>query len=131
MRLLLDTSAYVALVGGHPAIADEASHAERLFLSPVVLGELLAGFRKGTRYEGNAAVLEAFLGKPGVAVLSIDEETADRYAILHEWLRRAGRPIPSNDLWIAASAFQHGLRVLTTDRHFTGIPQIVTICHPP
>ena len=129
MRLLLDTSAYIALVGGHPEIADEALHAELLYLSPVVLGELLAGFRKGTRYEQNAAVLEGFLGKPGVAVLSIDEETADRYAILHQWLRRAGQPIPSNDLWIAASAFQHGLRLLTTDRHFTGVPQIAAICH--
>ncbi len=55
----------------------------------------------------------------------MDEETADRYAAIHEYLRRQGTPIPTNDVWIAATAFQQGLRVLTLDEHFLRAPQII------
>lgn len=131
MHLLVDTSAYIALLDAHPAIAGETRQADLLFLTPVALGELLAGYRKGTRYDENVTLLERFLASPRVSLLPIDEETANRYSIIHDWLRRAGTPLPANDVWIAASAFQHGLRVVTTDRHFERIPQIVTSYHPP
>jgi tRNA(fMet)-specific endonuclease VapC len=131
MRLLVDTSAYAAFFRGHRVIIEELAHAERLFMNPVAIGELLAGFRKGTLQAENLARLEWFLASPRISVLPIERETADRYAMIHDTLRRAGIPVPSNDLWIAATAFQHGLRVVTTDRHFERIPQIVTSRHAP
>lgn len=131
MRLLVDTSAYVAYFRGHRVIIEVLAHADALFINPVAIGELLAGFRKGTLHAENLARLEWFLASPRMSVLPIEAETADRYATIHDGLRRAGIPVPSNDLWIAATAMQHGLRVLTTDRHFERIPQIVTSHHPP
>jgi len=123
-RLLLDTSAYSAFMRGDEAVVQSIRGARELCLTPVVLGELLAGFRRGTRRKENEALLARFLASPRVRVLALDEETADRYAIILNALRAAGTPVPTNDLWIAASAMQHGLKVLTTDAHFAKIPQV-------
>jgi predicted nucleic acid-binding protein len=60
-----------------------------------------------------------------VGIVLITEDTAERYARIYAYLRTAGRPIPTNDLWIAASAMEHGAELLTTDRHFLDVPQIV------
>lgn len=91
----------------------------------MVLGELRAGFLKGTRLAENLAELEKFLDSPRVTVVPVDEETAVRYAILVDSLRRAGSPIPTNDVWIAAGAMQYGSILLTTDPHFGAVTQIV------
>lgn len=123
-RVLLDTSAYSAFMRGDEAEVQSIREAREIRLTPVVLGELLAGFRRGTRRKENEALLVRFLASPRVRVLALDEETADRYAIILNALRAAGTPVPTNDLWIAASAMQHGLKVLTTDAHFGKIPQV-------
>jgi predicted nucleic acid-binding protein len=99
--------------------------ADEIILNAVVLGELKAGFRRGRHRERNENELAEFLASPRTRVLGLDEETADRYAVILDSLRSAGTPIPTNDVWIAASAMQHGLRVLTTDQHFRKIPQVV------
>ena len=130
MRLLVDTSAYSAYLRGHQGIGEEIRRADELFVNPAVLGELLSGFREGTRYQRNLSLLRRFLAASRVHALDLDDETADRYSIIHAGLRRAGRPIPTNDLWIAASAMQHGLTVLTTDPHYERIPQIATSLYP-
>lgn len=130
MRLLVDTSAYSAHLRGHQGISDEIRRADELFVNPAVLGELLAGFRKGTRYQRNLSLLRRFLASSRVHGLDLDDETAERYSIIHDGLRKAGRPIPTNDLWIAASAMQHGLTVLTTDPHYDWIPQIAASRYP-
>jgi predicted nucleic acid-binding protein len=130
LRLLVDTSAYSAFLRGHEPVVDELRRADRLVLTPIVLGELLAGFRKGSRFEENLERLRDFLGSARVRAVSLDDETADRYSILHDTLRRAGTPVPTNDLWIAASAMQHGLTLVTTDPHFRRLPQIVVSFHP-
>ena len=122
-RLLLDTSAYSALMRGHREIASALGEAAEVFLSVIVLGELRAGFRKGSKSRQNEATLRQFLDEPRVNVLEVDEETSWRYAAIHDELRRRGTPASVNDVWIAASAFQHGLRILTTDRDFRRIPQ--------
>jgi tRNA(fMet)-specific endonuclease VapC len=124
-RVLLDTSAYSALRRGDDRLRAPLSAAQQVLVSPVVLGELLAGFEKGSRSAKNRAALEEFLEAPRVEVAPIDRETAERYATLHDYLRLQGRPIPSNDLWIAATAFQHGLRLLTLDAHFKRLPHII------
>lgn len=129
-RLLLDTSAYSAYLRGHEPVGADVRRAEELIFNPIVLGELLAGFRKGGRYESNLETLRQFLASPRSRWVPLDDETGDRYSIILDTLRRAGTPIPSNDVWIAASAMQHGLRLLTTDPHFRRIPQVAVLFHP-
>lgn len=124
-RLLLDTSACSAAFRGNDAAIAAIRSADQVVLTPVVLGELLAGFAGGSRQERNAGLLREFLEEPSVSVIEIDDETASRYALIVNSLRVAGTPIPSNDVWIAASAMQHGLELLTADAHFSKVAQIV------
>lgn len=124
-RLFLDTSAYSALLRGDERVRDALRVADEIRVNPVVLGELLAGFLRGRHRKKNEEELRRFLGSPRVAVVPIDEQTSERYALVLASLRRRGRPIPSNDLWIAASAAQHGLRLLTLDAHFLAVEQIL------
>jgi tRNA(fMet)-specific endonuclease VapC len=124
-RILLDTSAYSAFKRGHLQVRHRVREASQIQLNPVVLGELRAGFLKGTRQVENFAELQEFLASPRVEVVAIDQETASRYAVILDSLRRAGAPIPTNDIWIAASAMQLGSVLLTTDPHFEKVMQIV------
>lgn len=126
MRLCCDTSAYSAFKRGHSGALDFLQRAERIVVPAVVLGELLTGFRLGLRQRENREELDRFFESPRVKVASVDEETAHRYAEIVTFLRRAGTPIPTNDVWIAATAMQHGLRVLTADEHFAHLPQVST-----
>lgn len=124
-RLLLDTSAYAAFFRDHPGVKAEVQEASEINLSPVVLGELRSGFLKGARREQNERELREFLASPRCGVPTIDEETSHRYAAIHDYLRRQGTPVSPNDLWIAASAAQHGLTVVTLDGDFDVIPQVL------
>ena len=119
--LAIDTNAYVGFKRGESGIVDAVRHAPLLLLSTVVLGELLAGFAAGTREARNRAELAQFLDSPRLRVVPCGETTADNYALVFAVLRRKGRPIPTNDLWIAASALEHGAALLTLDAHFSGI----------
>ena len=103
---------------------DALRRASDLCLNPVVVAEILAGAMKtGGSYDKS---LQEFLKSPRTRVLAIDEDTGRYYATIADSLRRDGRPIPTNDVWIAASAMQHGLVVLTADGHFTRVKQIIT-----
>lgn len=125
MRLLLDTSAYSAFMRGHEDIRFAVRSNEEIFLNSIVIGELTAGFIKGNRRKKNEAELRRFLASPRVGLLDVTEETAERYALILNGLWQAGTPIPTNDIWIAASAMEYGLRVVTTDDHYQKIPQIM------
>ena len=107
---------YVGLFG-HAAwdqgLLVPVQEATELFLTPVVIGELLYAFLGGGLEPRNRGLLRQFLDSPRVALLSLNEETAERYGAIRDYLRQQGKPIPANDLWIAASAAQHGLRLLT------------------
>ena len=121
----MDTSAYAAFLGGSAEVKEAVQQADEIVVNPVVLGELIAGFMMGRNERRNRAILKDFLGSPRVMIAEIDEETSERYAVIIQFLRMKGKPIPTNDLWIAASAMQHGLKVLTTDKHYLEIPQII------
>jgi predicted nucleic acid-binding protein len=125
VNVLLDTPAYSALCRGHQAILDVVRGSETIAVSAVALGELHSGFRAGNRCAENTAQLAQFLSKPSVRVLNITEETALRYAEIDVYLRKKGRPIPRNDVWIAAVALEHGLQLLTLDVHFREIPLLL------
>ncbi len=121
MRILLDTNAYTAFARSDEAVAGIVRQAEQVVLSTVVIGELLYGFRAGSRYRENRDVLTAFAGMPWVTVLTVSRTTADRYARVAADLRRKGRPIATNDLWIAAHALEAGADLVSYDRHFEAI----------
>ena len=119
--VLLDTNAHTASMLGAAEVVDVVAHADRLYLNSIVLGELLGGFAAGTREPKNRAELARFLDSPRVEVLPITADTADSYALIYAGLRRKGHPIPTNDLWIAASAMEYGAALLTRDAHFSHI----------
>lgn len=118
MRILLDTNAYSDLARGHSTIADRVRRAEAVVFSSVVAGELLGGFRRGTRLHENLADLERFLRQPQVHMLPVTWATADQYGRIYAELRRRGKPIPTNDMWIAAHAMEAGAELLSSDPHF-------------
>ena len=125
MNVLLDTSAYSALWRGDQAVLEVLRRSQTIAIPAVVLGELHSGFRAGNRCAENTTQLAQFLSKSSVRVLPITEETALRYAEVDVYLRKKGRPIPRNDVWIAAVALEHGLQLLTLDVHFREIPLLL------
>ncbi|HYU24710.1 MAG TPA: type II toxin-antitoxin system VapC family toxin, partial [Thermoanaerobaculia bacterium] len=124
-RLLLDTSAYFAFMRGHREAGYAIGDAEEIYLNVVVMGEVFDAFLRGSKREQNQADFDRFVDSPHVNIIEIDEITAERYAFISDTLRRAGTPISPNDLWIAASALQHGLEILTFDSDFKKVPQVI------
>lgn len=131
-RLVLDTSAYSWLRGGHEEVLDLIAAAEIVILPVTVLGELEAGFELGGRQRENRATLAEFLAEPFVTVHRPSPDTARRYGEIFAQLRRAGTPVPVNDVWIAASCLDCGGHLLTFDRHFERVPGLpATLLDPP
>ena len=118
MRVLLDSNAYSNLKRGHHRIVEIVRNSEEVLLPLVVIGELLYGFRNGSRPDRNARELHAFLDNSYVSVAAMTVTTADRYSRVASALRAKGRPIPSNDIWIAAHAIETGADLVSYDRHF-------------
>jgi len=87
----------------------------------------LSGFKAGNREDKNREGLEIFLDSPRVAVHVIEIETADWYAAILKQLKAAGTPIPTNDIWISASAFQRGYKLFSKDKHFKIIPGLIQL----
>lgn len=128
--ILLDTNAYAAFKQGQPDAVDIVQRATRLALSSTVLGELLAGFAVGSREAKNRGELQQFLESDRVYILSVDDGTAAYYATVYRILRSKGRPIPTNDIWIAASALQHGYALFSYDGHFQHVDGLLVGATP-
>jgi tRNA(fMet)-specific endonuclease VapC len=126
-RVLVDTNAYSALMAGDGRVADELAKSEAILLPPIVIGELLDGFLSGTRVDGNRAVLERFREKPRTVCVPITDATAEWFAEIKRVLRKKGKPIPTNDVWIAASCMEHGCRLLSFDAHFNEIDGLLRV----
>jgi predicted nucleic acid-binding protein len=117
-EILLDTNAYSAFKRNAPDAVEIIRHAPVIGINSIVLGELLGGFAAGKREAINRQELKQFLGSKRVRLLAVDESTAEYYAMVYRNLRQKGQPIPTNDMWIAATALQHGLALFTYDGHF-------------
>jgi predicted nucleic acid-binding protein len=120
-RILVDTNIYSGALRGDPGIVRILRQAEHIGMNAISIGELLSGFKGGTREGENRRELGIFLDSPRVVLYPIDEHTANYYCLILHQLRRRGTPIPTNDIWIAATAFQHGLELCTLDQHFSKI----------
>jgi tRNA(fMet)-specific endonuclease VapC len=119
--IAIDTNAYAAFKKGNADALAVLRHAAEIHLSATVLGELLAGFAAGSREAANRSELTQFLSSPRVRVQPCGAATADFYALVYAALRRQGLPIPTNDVWIAASCMEHGAALLTLDAHFAHV----------
>ncbi len=125
--LCLDTSAYSNFRRGSEEVAALLDRAELVGVPTIALGELRTGFLLGGRRQRNETELDAFLDNPVVEVLPVDAETSRHYAEIVAELRKAGTPVPTNDIWIAAAAARSGTTVLTCDDHFERIGRVGTI----
>ncbi len=123
-RLVLDTSAYSRMRAGHDKVLEQIAAAEAVLIPATVLGELEAAFELGRRPKENRTALTSFLAEPFVAVLPTTSEVARRYGQVFARLRRAGTPIPVNDIWIAAATIDCGGRLLTFDQDFDRVESL-------
>ncbi len=125
MKLLLDTNAYVGFKSGHTEIVDYLTMSNLILISPIVSGELMFGFRNGSRFDQNMLELNKFLSHKAVDTIQISDITTDRYSRIATHLRKQGTPIPSNDIWIAAQTMETGAELVTMDQHFKKIPGLI------
>lgn len=116
----LDTNIVIDLFKGQRDIADKINAAQQVYLPIPTLAELYLGAENSLRKAHHVKQIEALLKI--TRVLNTTNRTAELYSILKVHLRRKGTPIPENDIWIAALAQEHGLPVVTRDRHFKNIP---------
>ena len=121
-KYLLDTNIVIALFANEPAVTALLKDAEEIFVSSIVMGELYYGARKSNRVQENIARLDEFAANN--VVLSCDHETARQYGQLKDKLRRKGRPIPENDIWVAATTLQYNLTLITRDAHFSEVESL-------
>ena len=120
-KLLLDTNAIIALFSGDKQVSARLAEAEA-FVPSTALGELYYGARKSSRSLQNVAKIEEFAAAS--QVIACDAVTAWIYGETKNRLHSQGRPIPENDLWIAAVAIQHGLTLVTRDNHFDDVDNL-------
>ena len=125
MKIMLDTSAYVGFKRNAAETVEIIVRAELILFSPVVLGELMFGFRNGTRFKENMKDLNSFLEHEAVELVQVGKITSDRYSRIAAQLKRQGTPIPTNDIWIAAQTMEHGAELITSDQHFDRINGLV------
>lgn len=124
MRIALDTNRLTDLFRGDAELGEFLGGCDQVGVPFVVLAEMKAGFLGGTRSAVNEKLLASFLARETAVVLYADRETTEQYARLFVQLKRAGTPVPDNDLWIAALCLEHDLALITRDQHFDKIPQL-------
>jgi tRNA(fMet)-specific endonuclease VapC len=124
LRVALDTNRLTDLFQGDAELADQLGECDEVWIPLIVLAEIKAGFYGGSQQRRNEVLLQSLLAKPTVGILLPARETAEHYARLFVQLKRAGTPIPDNDLWIAALVLQHDLLLITRDSHFEQVPQL-------
>lgn len=123
--VLLDTNAYASFKRADSAIIEVIQQAELIGITPIVIGELYAGFDGGNKAKQNKIELKRFMESPRVKVYSLTPDTSNFFSQIFCSLKKKGRPIPTNDIWIAAQALEHGCVVCTYDKHFEAIDGLI------
>lgn len=123
-KYLLDTNILIALFANDANVQTELGQASEILIPSIVFGEIYYGARKSGRVEENVQRVDELLASS--AVVDCDGETAQHYAIIKNNLRLKGKPIPENDIWIAALALQHNLVLVTRDAHFQEVQNLAT-----
>jgi tRNA(fMet)-specific endonuclease VapC len=119
--LLIDTNIYSHAMRGDAEIIKTLQQLAHIGISAISIGELISGFKAGNKEKTNRQELNQFLDSPRVTLYGIDEGTAEFYCLILDQLKSNGTPIPTNDIWIAAVAFQQGMPIYTKDQHFNRI----------
>jgi predicted nucleic acid-binding protein len=124
--ILIDTNAYASFKRGEAPILEIIQQTELLAISPIMLGELLAGFDGGNKSKQNKIELQKFLESSRVKVYPVTLDTSHYFALIFDSLKKRGKPIPTNDIWLAAQAMEHGCAVCTYDKHFLWIEGLIS-----
>lgn len=124
--IMIDTNAYAAFKKGENSILEIIQTAEILAISPIVLGELLSGFEWGGKAKSNRDELQKFLESARVKIFPLTSDTSNFYSQVYSSLRKKGKPIPSNDLWIAAQTLENGCVLCSYDKHFKEVDGLVS-----
>ena len=127
MKVCLDTNAYSDLRRGDTRIRDILDRAEEVLVPAAVVGELQLGFLRGSKCAENESMLNQFLSMPCVTFQPVTRSIAERYGYVKAALWKAGKAIPENDIWIAATALETGARLLTRDAHFDAVGGLIRI----
>jgi len=123
----LDTSAFSDFNRGDSRLREWFHSENEILVSQIVIGELRAGFAAGNRREVNEKLLQRFLDSPNVQTVTITNSTTKLFAEIYLRLRKAGTPIGTNDMWIAAFSLEHDVPLLTTDGDFANVPDLVLV----
>lgn len=123
--ILLDTNIIIALFNGEKGIAEKLDKLKQVYVPAVVVGELFYGAFSSTSKSKNISRINSFL--TDCQVLDVDQSTAKLYGELKSILRKNGTPIPENDIWIAATAVQHDLKIATRDAHFKNLSKLTIV----
>ena len=126
-RIAIDTNVYVAFKNNDDGVIEAFRNCDLIGVDITVIAELITGFSLGGREKKNREELEAFLDAPRVEILPHEFETAEFYALIVKKLKMKGRPIPTNDIWIAANALKHGLALYSFDGHFQEIDGLLLL----
>ncbi len=126
-RIAIDTNVYSAFKENDLSVKKLFQQVDCIGVDIAVIAELYSGFKMGNRETQNREELTLFLNSPRVAILYHDLETAEFYAFIVNSLKKKGKPIPTNDIWIAATSLRHGLALCSVDRHFEEIDGLMLI----
>ena len=124
--VILDSNAIIALLDGNKAVARMLENVQQVLVPAIVCGEIDAGAQGDTKRErATREAFASFLEMEQVAVLPVMRKTGEFYARIYSFLKSAGTPIPTNDIWIAAGVLETGGLLITTDRHLLALPLIM------
>ncbi len=124
MRILIDSNRFIDFCAGEMEVVDAFEQAALVVVPFLVLAEIRVGAQSIKRGDTQVRILGELLQQPGVRVVHSSDSTTHHYATLYARLRKAGTPIPTNDLWIAALAIEHSLVLYSRDAHFDLMPSI-------
>jgi len=125
--ILIDTNAYAEFKKGNPNAIEIIRRAKTIVFTPIVVGELISGFIQGSKEEQNRNELIEFLDSKRVISINIDNDTSEYFAQILKELRKKGKPIPTNDMWICATARQHDLALFSFDKHLSYIDNLLVV----